>query len=60
MEYKRPTKEFTTTGGHKIVHKSYVSGGEAEEIQLVYFGDSDIENDGTSADVKFKHIKAKS
>lgn len=36
MEINRPTKEFTTKNGVKVVYKSYSTGREYNEIQDIY------------------------
>jgi hypothetical protein len=40
---ERETKTFTTKGGHEIVHKTYVTGRESNEIQKVLLKDVKIE-----------------
>ena len=46
----RPTKEFTTTEGVKIVAKTYLTGREANEIESVYTKDAKVNMSG--GDVK--------
>lgn len=40
---KRETKEFTTTGGHVLVYKTYVTGRESNEIQKIILQDMKLE-----------------
>ena len=66
MENKeRPTKEFTTTNGHKIVVKEYITGREANQIQSSYLKDANVkivdgkpqvDNFDLSADEKAKRL----
>lgn len=32
----RPTHEFATSGGHKLIFKDYITGGENREIRAIY------------------------
>lgn len=32
----RPQKEFTTTGGYKVVMKEYITGAENREVRAIY------------------------
>jgi hypothetical protein len=52
MENKRETKEFTTSGGHKIVYKTYLTGREFNEIQNVYLKDTKVEMAGKEMKVE--------
>lgn len=51
MENTRPTKEFTTKGGHVIVHKTYLTGREMNEIQKVMLKDVRMEMKGKEQNV---------
>lgn len=39
---QRETKEFKTSGGHTIVHKTYATGREYNEIQNIYLKDAKV------------------
>jgi len=51
MENTRPTKEITTTGGHKVVYKTYLTGREANEIQKVMLKNVTMELKGKEPSV---------
>lgn len=42
MSNPRETKEFKTSGGHTIVHKTYATGREYNEIQSIYLKDAKV------------------
>ena len=52
MENTRATKEYKTKGGHVIVHKTYLTGREMNEIQKVMLKDVSMEMRGKEQDVK--------
>lgn len=52
MDTKRETKEFTTSGGHVIVHKTYLTGREFNEIQAVLMKDIKIDAIGASPQIQ--------
>lgn len=43
MDNQRETKEITTTGGHKVVFKSYLSGRESNAAKAVLFAGVNVE-----------------
>ena len=43
---ERATQEITTEGGHILVLKSYITGGESRELQKVFFEGMSIEMNG--------------
>ncbi len=51
-EIKRETRSFTTTGGNKIVHKTYATGAEFNEIQSVYLKSAKMSMVGQDIQVK--------
>lgn len=51
MENTRETKTFTTTGGHVIEHKTYITGREMNEIQKVLLKNVKVDVKGAGQDV---------
>jgi hypothetical protein len=48
---QRPSTEMTTTGGHKVVMREYITGAEHREIRAVYMRAS---KGGEIADIAFE------
>jgi len=42
MENKRETKEYVTTGGNKIVYKTYLTAGEHKQIEAEFLKSAKI------------------
>jgi len=56
----RQTREFVTSGGHKVVIKTYCSGREWQDIQDVYLKDAKINMIGNDVKVEGFSPKADS
>lgn len=52
MDTKRETAELKTKGGHVIVHKTYLTGREFNEIQAVLMKDIKIDAIGATPTVQ--------